>query len=204
LGVVFLQSDVLKEKEYMAKETEKKFIWIDLEMSGLDPEANVILEIASIVTDGELNIIAQGPEIVVSQPESVLLAMDKWCTSVHTKSGLYDKVKASATKLEEAEQQTLAFLRDHCNPSKSPLAGNSVWMDRVFIMKYMPRLYQFLHYRTIDVSTIKELAKNWYPQTEQLKFKKQNAHRALDDIIESIEELKFYRNLLFKRGLDEA
>lgn len=184
----------------MAKRTDKKFIWIDLEMSGLNPDKDVILEIATIVTDGQLNIIAQGPEIVVSQPESVLQGMDKWCTAVHTKSGLCAKVKASDTSVQETEQQTLAFLRDHCTEGTAPLAGNSVWMDRVFMLKYMPRLYNFLHYRTIDVSTIKELAKNWYGETEALNFKKKNAHRALDDIIESIEELKFYRGLLFKTG----
>ncbi len=182
----------------MAKPTEKKFVWIDLEMTGLDLEKDLILEIATIVTDGQLNIIAQGPEIVISQPESALLAMDKWCTAVHGKSGLTDKVKASDTSIQQAEQQTLAFLRDHCEEGKAPLAGNSVWMDRVFMMKYMPRLYNYLHYRTIDVSTIKELAKNWYADQDQFRFKKNNTHRALDDIIESIEELKFYRKLLFK------
>jgi len=182
----------------MAKPTEKKFIWIDLEMTGLDPSKDVILEIATIVTDGQLNIIAQGPEIVISQPETVLEGMDKWCTNVHGKSGLSAKVRLSDTSVQEAEQQTLAFLRDHCEEGKAPLAGNSVWMDRVFMMKYMPRLYNFLHYRTIDVSTIKELAKNWFNDEEKFRFKKNNTHRALEDIIESIEELKFYRGLMFK------
>ncbi len=188
----------------MPKATESKFIWIDLEMTGLEPEKDVILQIATIVTDGDLNIIAQGPEIVISQPEKALDGMDKWCTAVHTKSGLCDKVKASDTSVQEAESQTLAFLRDHCTEGRSPLAGNSVWMDRVFIMKYMPRLYNFLHYRTIDVSTIKELCKAWYDQTDQVKFKKQNAHRALDDIIESIDELKFYRQLMFQKDLIDS
>lgn len=186
----------------MPKPTDQKFIWIDLEMTGLVPETDVILEIASIVTDGQLNVIAQGPEIVISQPELVLNGMDKWCTAVHTKSGLCEKVRKSDTSVQEAEQQTLAFLREHCNEGRSPLAGNSVWMDRVFIMRYMPRLYNFLHYRTIDVSTIKELCKAWYGNSEATKFKKQNAHRALDDILESIEELKYYRGLMFKDRLD--
>jgi oligoribonuclease len=188
----------------MPKRTEQKYIWIDLEMTGLNPDKDVILEIATIVTDGQLNIIAQGPEIVISQPEILLQGMDAWCTGVHTKSGLCDKVRASDTSVQEAESQTLSFLRDHCNEGKSPLAGNSVWMDRVFIMKYMPRLYNFLHYRTIDVSTIKELCKAWYGQGDETKFKKQNAHRALDDIIESIEELKFYRKLMFKDSISQS
>lgn len=187
----------------MPKPTEQKFVWIDLEMTGLDPEKDVILEIVSVVTDGQLNIIAQGPEIIISQPQTALDGMDKWCTNVHTKSGLCDKVRASDTSIQEAEQQTLAFLRDHCTEGRAPLAGNSVWMDRVFIMKYMPRLYNFLHYRTIDISTIKELAKSWYGvKNEKIQFKKQNSHRALADILESIEELKFYRTLLFKSELE--
>lgn len=186
----------------MPKPTDQKFIWIDLEMTGLDPEKDVILEICSVVTDGQLNVLGKGPEIVVSQPESKLLAMDKWCTGVHTKSGLCDKVKASDSSIKEAESQTLAFLREHCKEGTAPLAGNSVWMDRVFIMKYMPRLYNFLHYRTIDISTLKELAKNWYGDNDTTKFKKKNAHRALDDILESIEELRFYKKLLFKERLE--
>lgn len=188
-----------KKEEKKRKQTDSIFVWIDLEMTGLDIEKDVILEIASLVTDGDLNVIGRGPEIVLSQPEKKLQAMDKWCTRTHTKSGLCSKVKLSDTSVQEAEQQTLAFLREHCNEGKSPLAGNSVWMDRVFIMKYMPRLYNFLHYRTIDISTIKELAKAWYPKSEELKFKKKNAHRALEDIEESIEELKHYRKILFKK-----
>lgn len=187
----------IKQTEKEDKSTEQKYIWIDLEMTGLDPKTDKILEIVSVVTDGDLNIIAQGPEIVISHPESRLLKMDPWCTRVHKKTGLWDRVIASDTSLEEAEQQTLSFLRQHCNPKKSPLAGNSVWMDRVFIMNYMTRLYDFMHYRTIDVSTIKELIKAWYPDEAQT-FKKQNSHRALGDILESIEELKHYRKLVFK------
>lgn len=190
------------ERSLMPKPTEDKFIWIDLEMTGLNPFSDKILEIASIVTDGQLNVIAQGPEIVISQPEEALNKMDAWCTAVHGKSGLTDKVKSSDTSTEEAEQQTLAFLREYCQEGRAPLAGNSVWMDRVFLMHYMPRLYNFIHYRTIDVSTIKELMKNWYGKKEVLKFKKQNTHRALDDIKESVEELKFYRNAIFKQTVD--
>ena len=179
------------------KSTEQKYIWIDLEMTGLDPQKDVILEIASVVTDGDLNVIAQGPEIIIGHPERRLIAMDEWCTRTHKKSGLWDKVVASDTSIEEAEQQTLSFLREHCNPRKSPLAGNSVWMDRVFIMHSMKRLYDFMHYRTIDVSTIKELIKAWYPDQTRV-FKKNNSHRALDDVLESIAEMKLYRELFFK------
>jgi len=171
-----------------------------MEMTGLVPSKDVILEIATIVTDKELNIIAQGPDIVISQPESRLEGMDEWCTKVHKKTGLWDKVKASDTSLEQAEIQTLAFLREHCEENKCQLAGNSVWMDRVFMMHHMPRLYDFLHYRTIDVSTVKELVSSLYPNDPGLKFSKKNTHRALEDIKESIEELKHYREHFFKKS----
>ncbi len=186
-----------KKKKIELDPKDKRFVWIDLEMTGLDPRKNVILEIAAVVTDGNLSILAQGPDIIISQPESTLQLMDKWCTTTHKKSGLYDLVKNSETTLEDAERQTLAFLREHTKENFAQLAGNSVWMDRVFLMHHMPRLYDFLHYRTIDVSTIKELAHCWYPKNPKLNFKKNNAHRALDDIIESIEELKHYRNGFF-------
>ena len=180
------------------KQTDGKIIWIDLEMTGLNDQADVILEIACVVTTGTLEIIAQGPNIVIHQPDMLLNKMDHWCTTTHTKSGLIDKVRASTTTVEEAEQQVLSFLREHCQEGKSPLGGNSVWMDRLFLMRWMPRLAKFLHYRTIDVSTIKELIKVWYPPTEHKKFKKNNVHRALDDIIESIDELKCYKHHFFK------
>lgn len=180
-------------------EQSKRFVWIDLEMTGLNPDKDVILEIATIVTDGQLNIIAQGPDIVIHQSESLLNGMDEWCTRTHTKTGLCEKVKASDTSVGQAETQTLAFLREHCEEKKCQLAGNSVWMDRFFIMRYMPRLYDFLHYRTIDVSTVKELVCTWCPEDENLKFSKKNTHRALEDIKESIEELKHYREYFFKK-----
>lgn len=184
------------------KQTDGNIIWIDLEMTGLDVNTDVILEIACLITTGELDVIAQGPNIVIHQSELALSKMDKWCTNTHSKSGLIDKVRSSRATCEEAEQQILGFLREHCKENKSALGGNSVWMDRVFIMKYMPRLAKFLHYRNIDVSTIKELAKSWYPDKQkEMKFKKNNVHRALDDIIESIEELKHYRKLFFKESL---
>lgn len=190
-----------EESSKNSKQTDNKIIWIDLEMTGLNDQTDVILEIACIVTTGNLEIIAHGPNIVIKQPDALLGKMDKWCTSTHTKSGLIEKVRNSTVSVEEAEQQVLAFLREHCQEGKSPLGGNSVWMDRLFMMRWMPRLAKFLHYRTIDVSTIKELAKSWYSKEASLKFKKNNKHRALDDIVESIEELKCYRQHFFKESI---
>lgn len=166
-------------------------IWIDLEMSGLEPETCHILEIATLVTDGDLNLLSEGPDLVVHQPETVLAAMDAWCTEHHGQSGLTAAVRASSLSLEAAERETLDFLSRFCPPGKCPLAGNSVWQDRRFIDAYLPNLSRFLHYRTVDVSTLKELVRRWYPSLEIPK--KKETHRALDDIRESIEELKFYR-----------
>ncbi len=171
-------------------------VWIDLEMSGLDPDTCKILEIATIVTDAELEIIAEGPDLVVHQPDEVLDAMDDWCTEHHGASGLTAGVKASTLSLAEAETQTLEFLAPHVEAGASPLCGNSIWQDRRFISRYMTKLDGFLHYRMVDVSTIKELARRWYPQTKAPA--KSESHRALDDIRESIAELKFYRTHLFR------
>ncbi|MEM6989285.1 MAG: oligoribonuclease [Myxococcota bacterium] len=170
-------------------------VWIDLEMSGLDPRTCRILEIATLVTDGDLNIVAEGPEIVVHQPDEVLEAMDEWCTEHHGQSGLTASVKASTVSQAEAETQTLAFLQAHTTAGVSPLCGNSVWQDRRFIIEYMKDLDRFLHYRLVDVSSIKELARRWYPGVSSPP--KQEAHRALDDIRESIAELRYYREHLF-------
>ncbi|MFT6765824.1 MAG: oligoribonuclease [Alteromonas naphthalenivorans] len=172
-------------------------IWIDLEMTGLDPVKDKILEIATIVTDSELNIIEEGPVIVINQSNECLKAMDPWCTKVHGKSGLLQKVVDSDTTEEQAQEQTLDFLYKHCRPDKSPLCGNSVWMDRFFFLHHMPDLYKFLNYRTVDVSSIKEVAKRWYPESPALDFKKKGNHRALDDIRESIEELRHYKDCFF-------
>jgi oligoribonuclease len=165
-------------------------------MSGLDPEACRILEIATIVTDDQLEVVAEGPDIVVHQPDAILDAMDEWCTSHHGASGLTDAVKGSTIELAEAEKQTLAFLEKHTKAGVSPLCGNSVWQDRRFIARYMPALDQFLHYRLVDVSTVKELARRWHPSLKAPP--KSDAHRALGDIRESIAELKFYRENLFR------
>jgi oligoribonuclease len=176
--------------------TPAPLVWIDLEMSGLNPDACKILEIATLVTDTELEVVAEGPDIVVHQPDAVLDAMDEWCTTHHGESGLTAAVKASSISLEQAEEQTLAFLRPLCEAGASPLCGNSIWQDRRFISRYMPKLDAFLHYRMIDVSTIKELARRWYPDAKAPA--KGQSHRALDDIRESIAELKFYRSALFR------
>jgi len=179
-----------------ATEAHPPLIWIDMEMSGLDPETCQVLEIATIVTDAQLQILAEGPDVVVHQPDEVLDAMDEWNTTHHGQSGLTDAVKASEISLAEAEAQTLAFLRAHCEAGRSPLCGNSIGQDRRFIVKYMPELSEFLHYRSVDVSTIKELARRWYPAVGAPP--KSESHRALDDIRESIEELRFYRATVFK------
>ena len=165
-------------------------------MSGLDPDTCHILEIATIVTDAELNVVAEGPDLVVHQPEPVLEAMDEWCTKHHGESGLTEQVRASTLSVAEAEAQTLAFLQEHTERRASPLCGNSIWQDRRFIAKYMPALDAHLHYRLVDVSTIKELARRWYPTLEAPP--KAESHRALGDIRESIAELAFYRTQLFK------
>ncbi|MGH1343011.1 MAG: oligoribonuclease [Nannocystales bacterium] len=176
--------------------TPAPLVWIDLEMSGLDPETCRILEIATLVTDADLELVAEGPEIIVHQPDEVLDAMDEWCTNHHGESGLTAGVKASTTSLAQAEAQTLAFLEPLCKAGASPLCGNSIWQDRRFISRYMPKLDAFLHYRMIDVSTVKELTRRWYPDTKAPP--KGQSHRALDDIRESISELKFYRENVFK------
>jgi oligoribonuclease len=171
-------------------------VWIDMEMSGLDPRSCRILEIATIVTDAELRVLAEGPDLVVHQPVAVLEAMDVWCTEHHGASGLTAAVQASTVSEAEAERLTLEFLAEHTRPGTSPLCGNSVWQDRRFIVEWMPALDAFLHYRLVDVSTIKELARRWYPEAGAPA--KKEAHRALDDIRESIEELRWYRQRVFR------
>jgi oligoribonuclease len=171
-------------------------IWIDLEMSGLDPTHCRILEIASLVTDGELKVIGEGPDLVIHQSDAILDAMDEWCTTHHGDSGLTQGVKDSTITETAAEAQTLAFLQKHCPEGKSPLCGNSVYMDRIFINRYMPNLARFFHYRNVDVSSIKELVRRWQPKLQPPE--KSEAHRALDDIRESIAELQFYREKIFQ------
>jgi oligoribonuclease len=171
-------------------------VWIDLEMSGLDPEQHHILEAAVIITDAELRVIAEGPNLIIHQEQSVLDAMDDWCTSHHGESGLTAAVQASALGLAEAEEQLLAFVAEHCAAGVAPLCGNSIGQDKRFLVRYMPRLDAHLHYRVVDVSSIKELARRWYPELSPPP--KKETHRALDDILESIEELRFYRRSVFR------
>ncbi|QQR91966.1 MAG: oligoribonuclease [Myxococcales bacterium] len=183
----------------MAKGTQALLFWVDLEMSGLDPKKEHILEIASIVTDANLNAIAEGPELVIHQPDEILAAMDAWNTKHHTESGLVERVKRSSISLEEAERQTLEFARAHFLKGQVPLAGNSIHQDRRFLFKYMPALSDYLHYRNVDVSTVKELVRRWYPEVSEALPPKRNSHRALDDIRESINELRFYRDRVFRK-----
>ena len=173
-------------------------VWMDMEMTGLDPGKEHIIEMATIITDGNLVEIATGPELVVHQPDEVLAAMDDWNKKHHGGSGLVARVKASTITDEEAEAQTLAFINAHVGPKDRPvLAGNSIHQDRRFIRRYMPLLEKRLHYRMIDVSTIKELARRWFPQLISKQPQKKETHRALDDIRESIDELRYYRAHVF-------
>lgn len=171
-------------------------VWVDLEMSGLDPESHQILEIAVIITDGGLAELAEGPDLVLHQPDEVLAAMDEWCTRQHGASGLTAAVRASTVSLADAEAQVLALLRERCPAGRSPLCGNSIGHDRRFLIRYMPAVAAHLSYRNVDVSSIKELAKRWYPQLTPPP--KRETHRALDDIRESIAELRFYREHIFR------
>lgn len=172
-------------------------VWIDLEMTGLDPEQDQIIEIATLVTDGALTVVAEGPELAVHQPDAVLACMDEWNTRTHGNSGLTERVRQSVISVREAEAQTLAFIEQHVGPQGSPLCGNSVWQDRRFLARYMPTLEGYLHYRLIDVSTVKELARRWRPEVAS-GFHKEGAHTALADIRESVAELAHYRAQFFQ------
>jgi oligoribonuclease len=173
-------------------------VWLDMEMTGLDPARERIIEIATILTDGQLGEIAVGPELVIHQTDEVLAAMDDWNTKHHGASGLTERVRQSPISDADAEAQTLAFLDAHLSAKERPvLAGNSIHQDRRFIRRYMPLLDTRLHYRMVDVSTIKELARRWYPQIAAKQPPKRDTHRALDDIRESIAELRFYRGQVF-------
>ena len=168
-------------------------IWIDLEMTGLCPETDLIIEIATLVTNQHLNLIAEGPSLVIHQSKERMDQMDEWCTKQHGKTGLTQRVIDSNISAAEAEQATLTFLKQHVNANKSPMCGNSICQDRRFLAKYMPELEAFFHYRHIDVSTIKELANRWKPEASK-GFKKSGSHLAMDDIRDSVAELKHYRS----------
>lgn len=172
--------------------------WMDLEMTGLDPERHVIVEIATILTDDNLEIIAEGPDLVVHQPPEAMAAMDDFVKKMHTKSGLLPQIESSTISLDDAVTQTLAFLKEHiAEPRTVPLCGNSIGTDRRFLYKYANEVEEFLHYRSIDVSTIKELARRWHPKALESAPDKALGHRALDDIRESIFELRHYREAVF-------
>ncbi|MFA5998486.1 MAG: oligoribonuclease [Candidatus Babeliales bacterium] len=173
------------------KKSNNYLVWIDLEMTGLDYNNDVILEIATIITDNDLNVIATGPDLVIKQSNEVLERMNAWCVEQHGKTGLTQKVKDSTITLEQAEEETLNFLEMYCEKGSSPLCGNTVWFDKIFLKKEMPLLVDFLHYRVVDVTAFKIMLSRW--AGKKIEYKKVNSHRALDDIKESIEELKFYR-----------
>jgi oligoribonuclease len=171
-------------------------IWLDMEMTGLEPDTDHVLEIATLVTNANLEVLAEGPDIVVHQPDEILDGMGEWCIEHHGASGLTEACRRSTISLAEAEAQTIEFLQRFCQPGKSPLCGNSIGQDRRFIVRFMPELAKFLHYRSVDVTTIKELAWRWYPQLPGIA--KAETHRALDDIRESLAELRYYRASVFR------
>ncbi|MBW2377642.1 MAG: oligoribonuclease [Deltaproteobacteria bacterium] len=172
-------------------------VWMDMEMSGLEPETDRILEVAVLVTDGELEVVAEGPNLVVHQADEVLEAMDEWNTTHHGQSGLTKRVRESTIDEDQASAALLAFLAEHTQKKQAPLAGNSIHQDRRFVARYLPEVEDWLHYRNVDVSTVKELAKRWYPKQYSGRPAKKGSHRAMDDVLESIEELKYYRKALF-------
>ena len=172
-------------------------VWIDLEMTGLDPDNDVIIEIATIVTDAELNVLAEGPSLAVKQPDALLDGMDEWNTRQHGQSGLTQRVRDSQISVAEAERQTIDFLAEWVPAGKSPMCGNSICQDRRFLYRGMPALEKYFHYRNLDVSTLKELASRWAPEVKN-GFKKQSSHLAMDDIRDSIAELQHYREHFIK------
>ncbi len=177
--------------------SKENLIWIDLEMTGLDPEKDLIIEIATVVTDKHLVVLAEGPVLVIHQSAETLDGMDEWNTRQHNESGLVERVKASTTAESDAEQETLTFLRNYLDPIVSPMCGNSICQDRRFLVRYMPELAAFFHYRNLDVSSLKILAHLWAPGIAA-GFEKHSTHLALADINDSIRELRYYREHLFK------
>jgi oligoribonuclease len=181
----------------VAHPDERNLIWLDLEMTGLDPEKDVVLEIATVVTDGQLNVLAEGPCLAIHQPDAVLEGMDPWCVEQHGKSGLTQRCRESKVSVLDAQARTLEFLAPLCAAGKSPLCGNTIGQDRRFLVKYMPRLNDFFHYRSVDVSSIKELVVRWYPEAKYV-YSKSKAHLSLADVHESIDELRHYRKTVFR------
>ncbi|KAM9299358.1 oligoribonuclease, mitochondrial [Gastrophryne carolinensis] len=187
----------------MADTMEQRMVWVDLEMTGLDIKTDQIIEMACIITDADLNVIAEGPNLIINTPNEILDGMSDWCKEHHGKSGLTQAVRESKVSLPQAEYELLAFIRQNTPPGVCPLAGNSVHVDKVFLNKYMPQFMRHLHYRIVDVSTIKELCRRWYPAEYEHAPRKASSHRALDDIRESIKELQFYRAHIFKTNVNE-
>ena len=180
----------------LAGRMEDRLVWIDLEMTGLDPIENKIIEIATIVTEGDLTLVSEGPSLAISQPESELEKMDDWNITHHTKNGLLKRVRSDGIPIAEAERLTLEFLMEHCLAGVPPLCGNTIGQDRRFLRRYMPELHEFFHYRSVDVTSVKEIARRWYPNAP--RFSKPSGHRALDDIRGSIEELAHLRDHVFR------
>lgn len=181
----------------MALTDDRTLVWLDLEMTGLEPDRDVIMEIATVVTDSDLNVLAEGPCLALHQPDAVLDTMDPWCVEQHGKSGLTARCRESKVTVLDAQARSLEFLAKWCEPGKSPLCGNTIGQDRRFLVKYMPRLHEFFHYRSIDVSSIKELVSRWYPEAKYV-YTKEKRHLSLEDVKESIEELRHYRRTVFR------
>jgi len=196
LDLVFLSTKLTCMNKTINK--KQNLIWLDLEMTGLQVETDHILEIALIITDNDLNLLHEGPSLVIHQSDVILEHMDPWCIEQHAKSGLTKAVCASTITVAQAEIQVLDIIKQFCNKNAGVLAGNTVWQDRIFLARYMPTITDYLHYRLIDVSAIKELVNRWYPNDPHVKYQKQNTHRALEDIRESIAELAHYKQYFFK------
>ncbi|OUU73923.1 MAG: oligoribonuclease [Methylococcaceae bacterium TMED69] len=181
----------------MTRKSPDSLIWIDLEMTGLNPDQDQIIEVAVAITDHHLSEIVEGPNLVIGQPEKLMESMDSWNTKQHKKSGLYKKVVQSANSSKGVESEVLQFLEQHCLPGVSPMCGNSICQDRQFLRRWMPELHSYFHYRNLDVSSLKILASLWNPEVP--KFKKKGSHRAIDDVRESIAELRYYRKMMFSK-----
>ncbi|KPP64068.1 oligoribonuclease, mitochondrial-like [Scleropages formosus] len=195
--------DMTSASANASEDMTQRMVWVDLEMTGLNIEKDQIIEMACIITDPDLNIVAEGPNLIVNQSDELLDGMSEWCKEHHGKSGLTQAVRDSRISLQQAEYEFLSFVRQHTPPGHCPLAGNSVHADKKFLDKYMPQLMRHLHYRIIDVSTVKELCRRWFPEEYKLAPQKKASHRALDDIRESIKELQFYKTNVFKAQAEE-
>jgi len=190
-----MADNINNSKANNSGEKKSNLVWMDLEMSGLNPEENTILEIATLITDYNIELVAEGPVIAIHQADELLDSMDEWNTNCHKETGLTERVRESKFGMKEAEMMTLDFIKEHVDKNASPLCGNTIWQDRRYLIKYMPELENYFHYRNIDVSSVKEICTRWYPDLP--RFKKEKTHTAMKDIIESVEELKYYRSKIF-------